>query len=393
MDQSGHIRFLKERKSQVFIISVLYLIVSIYLYNKYGVRIVTDSSRYLDYASQLSIVGLYFDPLNFWYVSYVFFVYFSQLIGESGWIIIFNQYVFGLVAVYALYDGINRLTGKARVGFLGALIFILFPDNLMWHSYVLTESFYCSMLCIAFYVIVRFHQSEKSVVDYLITSLILLITFFSKPTSPALFIAMFTPFALRFLIERSYRIWKIAGLFLASLILLILANGIIQSHQVLLIYTKGDIIFAMHKFPNHKDYELMTIDVPQDLFVPEKNLPIMIQMGQFVTNNFIYFLKLFTAKILMYVTHIRPFWSIEHNLAILVFTWLTYFFSIRAIRMRLISFDFTIIASTYFLIHSILIGITWADWDGRFFVPIVPLLVVLGSIGISGKALTPKAQA
>jgi len=61
-------------------LSLLYLLVSLYLFNKYGIRIMNDSPRYLNYAADLNTKGIYFDPLNFWYISYVFFVYISQMI-------------------------------------------------------------------------------------------------------------------------------------------------------------------------------------------------------------------------------------------------------------------------------------------------------------------------
>ena len=64
-------------------LTVLYLLVSLYLYSKYGVKTLSDAPRYLNYADNLSQRGIYFDPLNFWYISYVFFVYFSQLIDDS----------------------------------------------------------------------------------------------------------------------------------------------------------------------------------------------------------------------------------------------------------------------------------------------------------------------
>lgn len=385
-------RIIDEKKSHYLIITALYVLLSIYLYNKYGIKLMNDSPRFLGYAANLSEQGIYFDPLNFWYISYVFFVYFSQLLVESHWIIIYNQYLFGLFATYALYAGLNRLTGDTRIGFLGALIFIFFPDNLMWHSYVLTESFYCSILCVTFYSLVRFQQSDKKLLDFLLIGIVLLITFFSKPTSPALFIALATPFLFRFLKDKPYRIWKFSGLIISGLILLVLANKIIHSHHVLLIYTKGDIIFAMHELPNHPDNELMTIDVPEEMVVPETDQALMVQMGQFVVNNPIYFLKLFTGKVIMYITHVRPYWSIGHNLMVALFTWLLYFFGIRAMRKKLIPSDLTLIAIIYFLIHTMVIGITWADWDGRFFVPVIPLIVVLGTIGLADKLFKSKAQ-
>ena len=324
------------RKS-VLLLSILYVIVSLYMYNKYGVKVMIDSPRYLNYAENLSSTGVYFDPLNFWYISYVFFVYLSQLIDSGEWVVVFNQYLLGYAAMIALFFGVKRLTANVQTAFLAGAIFIFFPDNLNWHSYVLTESLYCSVLCFAFYFLVRLWQERQKVWLYFAVAFVLLVCFFSKPTAPALFIALSFPLAWQWLSRPLHRALKLSAVFAVGILLLFLANKMISAHSVMLIYQKGDIIFAMHKFPDHPHHDLMTVDVPADLPVPEVNQPLLQQMGGVVIANPIFFFKLMAAKGVMYVAHIRPFWSWSHNLAMILFLWPLYFFSCRAIRKGLVS--------------------------------------------------------
>jgi len=306
--------------------------------------------------------------------------------------IIFNQYLLGYAAMLALYFGILRLTQNARTALLGAFIFIPFPDNLNWHSYVLTESFYCSILCFCFYFLVRLSQERHRPWLYLVTGLILITCFFSKPTSPALFIALAFPFVWKWLVKAPLRVLKFLSLIVAGVVLLFLANKMISSHRVMLIYEKGDIIFAMHELPNHRHHDLMTVDVPEALHLPDKNLPLLQQMGSFMVGNPFYFGKLLVGKALMYIIHIRPFWSWSHNTLMIIFLSPLYFSSWKAIRKKLVPKYLGWVAVVYLAVHTMTISITWADWDGRFFVPLIPMVIVLGSIGLNGTLETIKQK-
>lgn len=368
-------------KGAIAIITLVYACLSLYLYNKYGVKTMNDSPRYLTYAENLS-GGLYFDPLNFWYISYVFFVAFVKLFSESNTILIVSQYVLGYFAVLALFAAVKELTSNIKIAFLGAIVFTFFPDNLMWHSYVLTESFYCSILSITFYLLIKTTKEQKIWV-YGLAGLFILLSFFSKPTSPAMLIALAFPFVWKWLKEPPWRGLKFTSIVVAGIILLVLANKMISSHRVMLIYENGDIIFAMHEFPTHPHHDWMTVEVPEDLYKPSVDQSLLQQMGMFVVSNPLYFMKLFFGKMVMYVTHIRTYWSWSHNLVVIATLWPLYFLSIRAIRKKLVSGYLATSSLVYFVTHTLVISGTWADWDGRFFVPIVPVVVVIGSIGLA----------
>ncbi|MEO9482849.1 MAG: glycosyltransferase family 39 protein [Ekhidna sp.] len=368
-------------KGMLAAVTLVYAGLSIYLYNTYGVKIMNDSPRYLTYAENLS-GGIYFDPLNFWYISYVFFVAFVKLFAESNTYIILAQYILGYVSVLALFGATKRLTENVSIAFLAAMIFTLFPDNLMWNSYVLTEGFYSSMICVALYFLVTAWKNPTKF-NYSILVLILLIVFFSKPTSPALFIALAFPVIWRWLRNPPLRGIKLTSLLVAGVLFLFLANKMISSHRVMLIYENGDIIFAMHEFPTHPHHDWMTIDIPDDLYKPPVDKPLLQQMASFVISNPGYFMKLFFGKVVMYISHIRTYWSWPHNLLMIAFLWPCYFFCFRVMKRKLLSESMIFSAIVYCSMHTIVVGMTWADWDGRFFVPMLPVIVLIGSLGIA----------
>ena len=156
-------------------------------------------------------------------------------------------------------------------------------------------------------------------------------------------------------------------------------------HEVMLIYKKGDIIFAMHELPSHPFHDLLTVTPPPDMYLPDQGGILLFNMLEFIVHNPIYWAKLFTGKLVMYLTHIRPYWSWTHNVSVLLLVWPSYYFAIMTIKKKRIAKPFIIAYLTYFSVHALIISNTWADWDARFFVPLFPLLALLGAIGLSDK--------
>ncbi len=382
--------FLRARSRPLILLSVIYLLISLFLFSRYGIKIVNDSPRFLGYATRLQD-GFYFDPLNFWYITYAILIYLHHFFSASLLPIIVNQYLLGYLAVIALYEGTRILTEDRLVAFLASFLFIVFPDNIYWHSYILTESIYSSFLCFSFYALARFING-RSRIDFILLLLCVLICFFCKPTSPVLVLAMIAPAIVRFLMDPSYRILKIGGLVTTGALVLVLANQMITMHEVMLIYSKGDIIFAIHELPGHRFNDLLSIDPPTDLHIPDPDVPMLLKIVSFIVNNPIYWLKLFTSKLLVYLTHIRPYWSWMHNLVVVLLIWPSYYFAILAIRKGLIPKTFVIGILTYFSLHTLIICNTWVDWDARFFVPLYPALAVLSAIGISDKIIKSKSH-
>ena len=371
----------QSRTTGIVLISLLYSVLSIYLFNKHGIKVVNDSPRYLEYARDLRS-GFYFDPLNFWYFTYVILVYLFQLLSDSLLPIITCQYFIGYFAVLALYKAAEILTQNRLVATVCCLMFILYPDNLFWHSYILTESIYSSFLCFSAYTLIRYlnQNTNKNLNALILTSTV---CFFCKPTAPALIIAAITPLIINFLSDKSLRFLKITGVLVAFTATIILANKMISMHHVMLIYEKGDIIFAMHEFPTHVFHDLLTIEATQDLYIPKHKSALILNMAEFIIKNPVYWIKLFCGKLFMYITHIRPYWSWGHNIWVILLIWPCYYFSLVVLKRKLISRPLIISTITYMAIHCLIVSNTWADWDARFFVPIYPILAILGAIGLN----------
>ncbi len=372
-------KLLKNRLTALTLISLSYLLLSLFLFDKYGVMVVTDSPRYLDYASALTH-GFYFDPLNFWSLSYVLFILLFQAFTTSLTWLIVGQYLLGYVAVIALFRTVEIISKDVATACFGSILFILLPDNIYWHSYILTESLYSSFLCLSMCTAVIFWR-RKSMTNGAFLTICTLVCFFCKPTAPAWIIALAFPVVLHFMRDPSYRIWKFTGLVALGVALALLADQMVSMHKVMLIYRKGDLIFAMHQLPHHWAHELLRVSVPNDLHVPDASQSTLLNIIQFGIANPLHTLKLFLGKLLLFITHLRPYWSDWHNIYAASLLWPSYYLCVRAFKRELLPRPLATVAITYVFIHTIIVSTTWADWDARFVVPLLPLVAGFAAIG------------
>jgi len=77
-------------RNEVKFILPFFLLINGFLFQKYGVKVVTDTHRYVEYASNLQS-GFYFDPHNFWYIGYSLYILLIQLLQGSFLAIVTGQ--------------------------------------------------------------------------------------------------------------------------------------------------------------------------------------------------------------------------------------------------------------------------------------------------------------
>jgi hypothetical protein len=84
------------------------------------------------------------------------------------------------------------------------------------------------------------------------------------------------------------------------------------------------------------------------------------------------------AKLFYLFGQIRPFYSGLHNSFLLVFLTPVYsgfIAGLSKLRMRKSIFFYSI---TFIAVHSLSIGFMSVDWDGRFLLPMLPLIFIIG---------------
>ena len=271
----------------------------------------------------------------------------------------------------------NNSTGALITGLLS----ILFIEVAAWNSYVLCESIYYSFTCFSIYLLTKLYLSNSnSYKDWLSGFSILFFTILIKPTGIAL-LGTLSFILLRNLIKqiKSYSLRFI--LLISGIgILLILANKMLVTYYIIENYMAGEVVHGVQQFSG-SSYDPLLMNVPENIFIPSpKNEP-LIKIILFIINNPWYWLKLTGTKIFYFLVHIRPFWSWGHNLFCLAVLIPLYSFGIYGLLKTKLHSSFLSFVLLFIGLHSIIIGTTSVDWDGRFLMPVFPLLFIIGVSG------------
>ncbi|MBV6644316.1 MAG: glycosyltransferase family 39 protein [Cyclobacteriaceae bacterium] len=371
----GSIRTYKHLLS-ILVLSSIYVFLSILTYHQLGTKIVNDSPRYLEYAEQLKS-GFYFDRHNFWYLGYVFFIFLIKVFTQEVGAIILAQHLLSLIALLTLYKASYALFQDRMKATITALLFIFFVEINSWNAYILPESFYLSMTCFSLCFLILIFHKTKNWSTLLMGFVIVSVTALSKPTGIALLMAL--AFSSSMLINLKWR-WPLLGI--AMVVSLLLANTMLDTFRVIeLNYVKGEVVYAVGTLPNDGLYDPLILDVPKDMVTSASDQGPVMQIVTFIVQNPWYWTKLFCLKVFFFLTHVRPYWSDWHNLFSVVFLLPMYYHAIRTLRSG-IPKTISHFAVSYLLIHIIIIGITSVDWDGRFLVPLLPVIFLCATPAI-----------
>ena len=102
----------------------------------------------------------------------------------------------------------------------------------------------------------------------------------------------------------------------------------------------------------------------------------------FILINFIDFFKIFLLKVFWLLLRARPYYSDLHNYYILFFDVIFYIGFIYGLY-KIPKNNFSINVILFFIFFSIcLVGLTFADWSGRFSLYFLPLIMIFSSHGV-----------
>ncbi len=364
--------FIRKEK-EIFIISGAYFLVNSVLFVQQGVKVVNDTHRYIGYATELQS-GFYFDPHNFWYIGYSLYILIIQLVGGSYGLIIAGQYLLNFIAVFALYQSCILVWQSKKGALITVLLFILFIDVSSWNSYVLTESLYTSFICFSLYGLAVIHKGNKSFWYAILIGGTVLFTSIIKPTGIALLGALLSVSVYVLLNQvRNFTV-KITSIFLISVALLLLANRMLTTFQVMENYQIGEVIYATTTVANNYQVDGLILNTPENIYRPPENYAPLVKVVSFFFHHPVYWLQLFFTKTFYLLAHVRPFWSFSHNLFSVVFLVPCYIGLTLGMLSKKNKPVVTIFVLTYLFLHIFSIGVTSDDWDGRFLIPMLPVV-------------------
>jgi hypothetical protein len=368
-------RIFSSEKYGLLILCIVLIVIDTILFYRNGVRVVTDSARYLEYSSNLRN-GFYVDPHNIWYVSYAIFIMVIGLFSESLTTVVFVQFFLGIFTVISIYYTALTLFKNRNAAFLSSFGFILFVEPSFWASYILPESLYISLCCFAFYFLSNLNQQERiNPLRIIITIIVVLVAGLTKPTGYALFIA-----ALAVILLKMFRHNKLNRLAISLTVTIVvtaplLLNRMLATYLIRENYQNGEIVFEVSNYSNAEEASYLIVDPPAKLEVSENTSPLL-QVIEVAVRHPVYFTKLFLAKVFFLFLHVRPYWSWLHNVTVLIFLIPLYFFFFRGMKRDDVTLSFKTFVLTYLFVHAFGIGLTFEDWDGRFLMPMIPILLM-----------------
>lgn len=277
-----------------------------------------------------------------------------------------------------LYKTIKIFHGTTPAPLIGGVLFLVFIEISIWNSYILCESFYFNNIVFTFYFLAKtFIQKKFTVTNIALSVFFTILTTFSKPTGIVIILSIASTAYLYFWLHSKWHLRiKIITFFLVYFMIGDLINMMIETFQIIENYQFGEIIYNILSLPQKAEYNSLTHTVPELNLLPPQ-FPPLIRLIHFIFFNFEFWCILFLKKIYFFLMHIRPYWSLKHNLYNII---ILLPINILALWQIVITNNFVkFFILIYLVLHILIVGITTVDWDGRFFLPLIPIIIIFAA--------------
>ena len=336
----------------------LFLLLNLYMLVTQGVVLGGDSGRYISGADKLlksqELTGK--QPS---YLGYIALVAFCQWLGLGVKGVVVMQIVLATISLITLFALGKELAGPVA-GIVATILFVVDYDIWRFNLFILTDSVYISLVIIVSWLIHRAVEgnlwSRASVIPLIIFAATV------RPTGWILLLCALTYWIWRSNVRASWRLVGIIGgviLFTSAMLMVPFFKTGLQNESLHQAAQNGVVVFGYDAW----------------------NAPILIKEAQLVAQPLLSGLQLLfliILRLLAYFAHVRPFYSFQHNLAIALFLATLYPLAITGfVRSR--TNHLTQLLGIVIAGHSAVLLVTFADWDGRFLLYILPCFFVLAS--------------
>ncbi len=287
--------------------------------------------------------------------------------------VVLLQILITSIAAFCLYKITEKYFCKSTGIICFALFLLYFPLQIR-NFYILTEILFINISIILTFFIVFFKRY------YLPFIIILLLFLISIRPNGILF--LFSVLTCLFFFLINYKKYLYLGIYLIFIFIILFPvihflNAYIQDLNLIRSLDKG-IIWG-YSFETGKICRSSCLSV--DL-INNNNANTLLGLFKFIIVNINEYSKIFFYKIFWMLLRARPYYSDLHNLYILVFNlifYLSFFYGFIKKPKTLFSVN---IINFYILFSIILVGLTFADWSGRFSLYILPFIMIYSSYGI-----------
>lgn len=346
---------------------IAFLLLNLAILIKDGIRIGGDSRRYLSGAQNL-LQGLALQSSQTFYLGYVAVIAFCQRTGIGLPGVIAIQLIFAALAAMALYDLGRRLHGR-RAGLIAAALFVANPDIARWNAFILTDSLYISLVILSVWVVHTTALRRKRY--WYVIAVALLIAAALVRLNGWVLMAVSVLYLLSRVVSRKSLRW--------------LAVSAVAITFISAAIAAARVFPTVNGRPPISTWSGGITGIPSwRVSMPPAPAPLegtWAEALSYVAWHPLASLRLACARVAIELIHGRPSYSVKHNLvlaAILPFLYLLALIGTKLNRERsLLNFIILVIAA-----HLTVVALTFADWDGRYLLYILPLIGLLSSCAI-----------
>jgi 4-amino-4-deoxy-L-arabinose transferase-like glycosyltransferase len=349
--------------------TVAWLAVQTGLFVRLGVRLGGDSGRYLAGAEALRSWG-WPTGMAAGYPGYEFLValFLGAGLGPAG--VVAGQVALSGVAAYALYRVATRLYGR-RVGALAALLYAINPVVQSWTFYILTESAFVSLAILSACLWTEAGTLGKRAA----AGAVLLLASVIRPNGVVLPLAagISALWSLRRTPRPALRAALVAAVILVLAARVAMTGEIKRQVSPIEHYVRGTIIWG---------YPPLTLPLPGPLpprvaMEPDLGRQIPAVAAAYPAH----FLRLASWKIGYEYLQVRPYYSAAHNGFLLATLLPAYALAAWGVTRRADDPPARAFLAAVVVGQTGLIGLTFADWDGRHLLVILPIVLLFAAAG------------
>lgn len=326
-----------------------------------------DSPRYIEGANKISNFKLP-DGKGTNNLGYIFYLAIFKYFKLDLSFVVLSQIILTFISSLCLYR-ISKKISSTWVAYFIFFLYLFYLPLQVFNFYILTETIFICLIIFILYFLIFFKKKY-------IPLLLVLIFFYIFFRPHGIILVPALVFSLLIWLYLNNKLILFYSSFISLIILsipfLYLLNLYLNNQNLVNTLASIDIIWGYKNENNTLQYDTTSV-VNNDL------LSLLI----FIKNNIYSFTIAFFKKIFYFYFRIRPYYSDFHNYYII-------FFNIIYLPTAIIglfklknknNIGFILMYCLIFF-FTLAVGFSWADWDGRFSLYIIPIIFIFAGVGL-----------
>jgi hypothetical protein len=166
---------------------------------------------------------------------------------------------------------------------------------------------------------------------------------------------------------------------LASPLLWTALNHQLATFYLMDTYQRGELIFRS---------PLWAVHSATPLLMPPPGTGPAARVLYFAAHNPVYLAKLMLGKLFVFVSGLKPHYSLLHRAANVLLLWPLYYLASQSARRQSVWRPARVLLAAVPLLQAAVVMLTVEDWDVRFLAPVLPFIFTLAALEVSKRLST-----